>query len=164
MEPYLPWYIAGPLIGLIVPALLFLREQQFGMSSSFSFILSKVIPRNDYFKSAGPKSAWQFHFGLGLVISALFALVVISPADLIIPDLAAEGDFLISDVYSNDNILLFFLGGLLVGFGARYANGCTAGNCIMGVSQFSVSSIIATVAFFISGVITAQFINPFIFQ
>jgi uncharacterized membrane protein YedE/YeeE len=164
MEPFLPWYIAGPLIGLIVPALLFLREQQFGMSSSFSFILSKALPRNDYFKSAGPKSAWQFHFGLGLIIAAVLALFFIDPVDLIIPDLAPKGDFLVEQVYSNENIFIFFLGGLLVGFGARYANGCTAGNCIMGVSQFSVSSIIATVSFFVSGVITAQFINPFIFH
>ena len=163
MNPILPWYIAGPLIGLIVPALLILRQKQFGMSSSFNFLLGQLLPKNEYFKSARTTSNWQFHFGLGVVAAALVSINFISPDDLIIPDLAAHGDYLVEPVYRIENALIFLLSGILLGFGARYANGCTAGNCIMGVSQFSVSSIIATVAFFVAGVITAQFINPLIF-
>lgn len=162
MEPILPWYIAGPLIGLIVPALLILRGKQFGMSSSFSYIIGQISPKNKYFKSA-KSSNWQFHFGLGILASGILSLYYISPEDLIIQDLAVHGAYLTKSVYETDNLWIFLVSGIIVGFGARYANGCTAGNCIMGVSQFSVSSIIATVAFFISGVITAQFINPFIF-
>lgn len=163
MEPYLPWYIAGPLIGLIVPALLFLRQKQFGISSSFSFILSQVLPKNDYFKSAKRKSNWQFHFALGIIISAVVSSYFLLPKDLVIENLASEGAYLKEQIYSIDNIYLFLIGGLLIGFGARYADGCTAGNCIMGVSQFSISSIIATISFFIAGVVTAQFINPLLF-
>lgn len=162
MEPILPWYIAGPLIGLIVPALLMLRGKQFGMSSSFNYIIGQISPKNKYFKSA-KSSDWQLHFGLGIIASAIISLNYISPEDLIIQDLEIHGAYLTKSVYELDNLWLFLVSGIIVGFGARYANGCTAGNCIMGVSQFSVSSIIATVAFFIAGVITAQFINPLIF-
>jgi len=162
MEPILPWYIAGPLIGLIVPALLILRNKQFGMSSSFSYVIGQVLPKNEYFKSA-KSSNWQFHFGLGIVASAILSLNYISAEDLIIEDLAVHGAYLSKSIYETENLWIFLLSGIIVGFGARYANGCTAGNCIMGVAQFSVSSIIATVAFFVAGVITAQFINPFIF-
>jgi uncharacterized membrane protein YedE/YeeE len=163
MEPILPWYIAGPLIGLIVPALLILREKQFGMSSSFSYIIALILPKNEYFKSARTSSNWQFHFGLGVLASAILSHYFISPEDIIVQDLGVHGAYLTKSVYETDNLLAFLVSGILVGFGARYANGCTAGNCIMGVSQFSVSSIIATVAFFVAGVITAQFINPLIF-
>jgi len=162
MEPFLPWYVAGPLIGLIVPALLLLRHKQFGISSSFSFILSQILPKQPYFKSA-KTSAWQFHFALGLIAAAAVSLTFISSEDLIIQDLQEKGVYLTSAIYSNENIPLFLIGGILIGFGARYANGCTAGNCIMGVAQFSISSIIATISFFISGALTAQFINPLIF-
>jgi uncharacterized membrane protein YedE/YeeE len=67
------------------------------------------------------------------------------------------------NIYDVKNGLQFFLGGILVGFGARYANGCSAGHCIMGVSQFATSSILATVSFFIGGLIGSFFINPLIF-
>lgn len=162
MEPLLPWYFAGPLIGLIVPALLILRGKQFGMSSSFSFIIGQVLPKNEYFKNA-KSSNWQLHFGIGIIVSAIISVFYISPKDLIIEDLEVHGAYLTEYIYKTDNLLAFFLSGIIIGFGARYANGCTAGNCIMGVSQFSLSSIIATIAFFIAGVITAQFINPYIF-
>lgn len=163
MEPILPWYVAGPLIGLIVPALLILREKQFGMSSSFSYVLSVIIPNNNYFKSAKQSSKWQFHFALGIICSAIVAQFFIDPEALIIEDLKNTGSHLVKQVYAVENSLAFFVGGIMVGFGARYANGCTAGNCIMGVSQFSLSSIVATIAFFVAGLFTAQFINPLIF-
>ncbi len=163
MEPYLPWYIAGPLIGLIVPALLFLRQKQFGVSSSFSFILSHFLPKSSYFINAKTKSNWQFHFAVGILLSALASSYFISLEDLVIENVPNEIPYLMGEIYTSDNAFLFLIGGLLIGFGARYADGCTAGNCIMGVSQFSVSSIIATVSFFIAGVLTAQFINPLLF-
>lgn len=164
MEPFLPWYVAGPLIGLIVPALLILRQKQFGISSSFSFIISVLLPKNSYFKSARIASVWQFHFALGLIVAGVFSNYFVSPESLIIDHLNEEGQFLTQMIYANENAIWFFVGGLLTGFGARFANGCTAGNCIMGVAQFSVSSIIATISFFVAGLVTAQFINPILFS
>ena len=66
-------------------------------------------------------------------------------------------------IYDVKNALQFFIGGILVGFGTRYANGCTAGHCIMGVSQFALSSILATIAFFVGGLIGSLFIVPAIY-
>ena len=122
MEPYLPWYIAGPLIGLIVPALLFLRHKQFGISSSFSFVLSQFLPKNDYFKSAKTKSNWQFHFAIGIILSAISSRYFLSPEDLVIENLVSEGAYLTGAIYAVENAYLFLIGGILIGFGAGIVN------------------------------------------
>ena len=58
---------------------------------------------------------------------------------------------------------LFLLGGgFLVGFGTRYAKGCTSGHAISGLSNLQLPSLIATIGFFIGGLITTHFILPYI--
>jgi hypothetical protein len=73
----------------------------------------------------------------------------------------------IFDLSNNDNlilsILLLSIGGFLVGFGTRYAGGCTSGHAITGLSQLQVGSLIAVIGFFIGGLIVTHFIYPFIF-
>jgi uncharacterized membrane protein YedE/YeeE len=61
-------------------------------------------------------------------------------------------------------IFFMLIGGFFVGFGTRYANGCTSGHSIMGISQLSVASMIATVGFFIGGLISSWFIVPYLFE
>ena len=53
-------------------------------------------------------------------------------------------------------------GGFLVGFGTRYAGGCTSGHAIMGLSNLQVPSLIATISFMVGGFIMANFLLPFI--
>jgi uncharacterized membrane protein YedE/YeeE len=164
MSQPLPWFIAGPLIGLIVPALLLLREKQFGISSSYRFVGAVLLPKISYFNYNKDQDRWQFQFAIGLILSGLAATQlfgVTSEVNKILPQFDYEETA--KTIYDSGNILQFFLGGVLVGFGSRYANGCTAGHCIMGVSQFALSSILATVAFFIGGLLGSHFINPLIF-
>ena len=155
----LPWYIAGPLLGLMVPAILILREKQLGISSSFRYVGSYILPNLAYFKYNRLKDAWQLHFAIGIIVSALlfvsFDLTNEPPLD---PSKSYGVQAV--NVYDGSNWLLFLLGGLSVGFGARYAGGCTAGHCIMGNAQFAKSSIVSTCAFFIGGLLITHFVLP----
>jgi len=164
MSQPLPWFIAGPLIGLIVPALLILREKQFGISSSYRFLGGVILPKLNYFSYNKDQDRWQFQFAIGLILSGFAATQLFDVTDEV-NKILPEFDYqeTAKTIYSSKNILQFFLGGILVGFGSRYANGCTAGHCIMGVSQFAWSSILATVAFFIGGLLGSHIINPLIF-
>ena len=162
-EP-LAWYIAGPLIGLIVPALLILKEKQFGISSSYRFLLSGITKKPNYFNYNREQDAWQFYFAIGLVLTGLFynwngydmnALkTTVGSVKFYAPT---------SGFYDLSNWATFLFGGVLIGFGSRYSNGCTAGHCIMGMSQFSLTSFIATIGFFIGGLIATYFIIPYLF-
>jgi hypothetical protein len=163
MEEVLPWYIAGPLIGLIVPVLILLREKQFGVSSSYRYIGSKLFKSIDYFKGNSRGDKWQFQFAVGLVLAGIYSLYSgVIQVDAVVNE-PTKYSQIANTIYSDKNILYFFFGGIFVGFGARYANGCTAGHCIMGISQFSISSLVATVCFFIGGMIASYVLIPFIF-
>jgi uncharacterized protein len=153
-QPVLPWYIAGPLIGLMVPILLLLTNKQLGISSSFRALLSFAAPSVPYFKYDRKADYWQLWFVLGLILASVthFELLSFEPK--------AASSF---NPYQVLYVVQFALGGILVGFGARYANGCTAGHCIMGNAQFSVASMISTLGFFIGGLLTTHFVIPHIF-
>lgn len=158
----LPWYIAGPLIGLMVPILLIVREKQLGISSSFRVFGSWLAPRWSYFKYDWKNDLWQVYFGLGLILSGF---VYIQVLDLGIPDIDETRSYGVQakNVYDSSNGVWFLLGGICIGFGARYANGCTAGHCIMGNSMLSRSSLITTICFFIGGLFATFVLIPLIF-
>jgi uncharacterized membrane protein YedE/YeeE len=157
----LPWYIAGPLIGLIVPLLLLLREKQFGISSSYRYIWSLITKKPAYFNYDNKVDAWQAQFGIGLIAVGFYYYFTKEANFLMNDELSNQ---LNVDFYQISKWVVFLIGGILVGFGARYANGCTAGHCIMGMSQLSLTSLIATVGFFIGGLIIAHFINPILYH
>jgi uncharacterized membrane protein YedE/YeeE len=163
MKEPLAWYIAGPLIGLIVPALLILKEKQFGISSSYRYILSYIPTKINYFNYKREQDQWQLHFAIGLVLSALAATQLFGFSDALVSLPIKKYEIVAQSIYDVKNAFQFFVGGILVGFGARYANGCTAGHCIMGVSQFALSSILATIAFFVGGLIGSLLIVPAIY-
>ncbi len=163
MNTPLAWYFAGPLIGLMVPILLILREKQLGISSSYRFVGATLLPKLKYFNYSKNQDRWQIHFALGLVLSGFAAFQLFGAFDEVVIQPILDYEKAAVTIYDVKNGLQFFLGGILVGFGARYANGCTAGHCIMGVSQFATSSIIATISFFVGGLIGSLFINPILF-
>ena len=163
MNTFLPWYIAGPLIGLIVPLLLLLREKQFGVSSSYRYIGALVFPKWSYFNYKKEQDFWQLQFAIGVVLSGLAAFFYCDGCEFIPAQTTTSYAHISTTVYELKNWWQFLIGGFLVGFGARYANGCTAGHCIMGIAQFSVASIIATISFFIGGLIASHCIVNFIF-
>lgn len=121
-EPW-PWYVAGPLIALIMFILLFLGKQ-FGMSSNLRTMCSiggagKVA---DFFRFDWKMERWNLTVVMGAVI-----------------------------------------GGFLVGFGARYAGGCTSGHAISGLSNLQLPSLIAVIGFFIGGLVMVHLLYPLLF-
>lgn len=157
----LPWYIAGPLIGIMVPLLLFAREKQLGLSSTYRYFGSFILPQNSYFNYARKYDGWQVQFAIGIVCAA----ILIFQLDLYIPsafDNSKEYIKSFPEVYTLQNWFLFALGGMLVGFGSRYAGGCTAGHCIMGNSILSPASMLSTCMFFAGGLVVSHFVLPYI--
>ncbi|RLJ80497.1 YeeE/YedE family protein [Pedobacter alluvionis] len=175
-----PWYIAGPLIGLTVPALLILGNKSFGISSSLRHICAACLPANiSFFKYDWKKEAWNLFFVFGILIGGAVAIRLLSnpnPVE-VNPKLAAElagygitnYDNLIPLDIMNwpalitlKGFLLMVVGGFLVGFGTRYAGGCTSGHAIMGLSTLQWPSLVATICFMVGGFIMANLILPHI--
>ena len=71
--------------------------------------------------------------------------------------------FGIDAVSSLKGILILLIGGILVGFGTRYAGGCTSGHAISGLSNLQVPSLIAVIGFFVGGLVMTHFLLPLIF-
>ena len=169
-----PWWVGGPLIGLFVILLLVIERKQLGISSSYQYICSRLSPwKLDYFKDPS-KIAWQFYFVIGLVLGGaiLYSLnpsYEIGISEETVTSLKQIGiekqkGFAPAEIYNFSATSLIFIGigGVLLGFGARYAGGCTAGHAIMGCAQLAPSSIITTICFFIGGLFATYFIIPLI--
>lgn len=175
-----PWYIAGPLIGLTVPALLILGNKSFGISLSLRHICASCIPANiSFFKYDWKKEAWNLFFVFGIFLGGVIAVTLLNNPDpvKVKPKLAEElSGYGISD-YSNlvpaeifnwnallsiRGFIMMIVGGFLVGFGTRYAGGCTSGHAIMGLSNLQWPSLVATICFMVGGFIMANLILPFI--
>lgn len=175
-----PWYVAGPLIGLTVPALLILGNKSFGISSSLRHICAACLPANiPFFKYDWKKETWNLFFVFGILMGGAIAMGIFSNPNAVIvnPKLAAElagygitnYDNLIPQDIMNwpalltlKGFLLMVVGGFLVGFGTRYAGGCTSGHAIMGLSNLQWPSLVATICFMIGGFIMANLILPHI--
>ena len=148
-----PWYIAGPLIGLFVPFLLIAGNKLLGISSSFLHICSVTL-NTKKFSASGynpKKDSWKFWFVVGIAIGAFIAKYLLSSTQI---------PFLPQSYYSLDGLGLLLAGGFLVGFGTRYANGCTSGHTISGISTFQFSGLMATISFFAGGLIYTYLILP----
>lgn len=177
-----PWYIAGPLIGLMVPLLLLLTGKSFGISSSLQHVCAATLPgRAEYFRyDWKQRGLWNLTFVLGILIGGVIAGTVLASPDPIAiseatrADLAALGirDFsglVPDDLFTWSNLLtvpgfiVIVLGGFLLGFGARYAGGCTSGHAITGMANFDRASLIAVVGFFIGGLVITFVVYPLIF-
>ena len=175
-----PWWTAGILIGLIVPALLLLGNKKFGISSNLRHICAACIPAQiPFFKYDWKKETWNFFFVGGILLGAVIATVWLqnpNPVQVhpqLVQDLAANGithlDGLVptdlfnwNSLFTARGFILIVVGGFMVGFGTRYAGGCTSGHAIMGLSNLQVPSLIATISFMVGGFVMTKLILPFI--
>lgn len=175
-----PWYVAGPLIGLTVPALLIIGNKSFGISSSLRHICAACIPAKiPFFNYNWKKEVWNLFFVAGIFLGGIIAAVFLaSPEPLSVdPALAGElsgygitnyNSLVPEDIINWQALLtwrgfiLMVVGGFLVGFGTRYAGGCTSGHAIMGLSTLQWPSLVATICFMIGGFIMANLILPHI--
>lgn len=180
-EPW-PWYIAGPLIGLMVPLLLLIGGKPFGISSNLRHVCAATVPSGIPFFQYDWKreGGWNLLFALGIVIGGLVATTVLLPHGYAVAissatqsDLRALGFHDLSGLVPQQLMgwqalsswrgwLTLGAGGFLVGFGARWAGGCTSGHAISGLATLQFPSLIAAVASS-RGLLMTHVIMPLVF-
>ncbi|KRT17864.1 YeeE/YedE family protein [Pedobacter ginsenosidimutans] len=180
-EPW-PWYIAGPLITLTMFSLLYLGKN-FGLSSNLRTIctIAGADKSCDFFCFNWKSQYWNLLVMLGAIIGGYIASHYLSKNQ--IPTLnpktienlhslgfeSAGKSYAPQEMFGNNAIsspgvfAILLIGGLLIGFGSRYAGGCTSGHSISGLSNLQLPSLIATIGFFTGGLIMIHFIMPMIF-
>ncbi|MEY8848282.1 YeeE/YedE family protein [Psychroserpens sp. XS_ASV72] len=181
LQPW-PWYVTGPLIAIIMFILIYFGKT-FGMSSNLRTFCAiggagKSVP---FFNFDWKDQKWNLTVVLGAVIGGFIAQYFLSVPTSIdlnpktVEDLSQLGfenagkSLLPRELYSWDQVLslkglsILIIGGLLVGFGTRYAGGCTSGHAITGLSSLQRPSLVAVVGFFIGGLIMIHLLFPLIF-
>jgi hypothetical protein len=182
LEPW-PWYVSGPLLGLVVP-LLFLLGSSFGVSGNLDSLCSLLGASkwSDHFDFNLKDRVPSLTFLLGSIVGGFITYRFLSFADHhislsvaaknSISDLGIdpEGGMLPTEIFnwefaaSCKGIIILVLGGFLIGFGTRYAGGCTSGHSITGISTFQLPSLVATIGFFIGGLISTFLLLPIILK
>lgn len=177
-----PWYVAGPLIGLIVPMLLFFGGKQFGLSANLRHLCAATVPsRASFFRYDWKRHGlWNLVFALGIVLGGFVGVFVLSDPEAPIAlaeatraDLAALGIsdfrglvprelFTFEALATVPGLLVIVVGGFLIGFGARWAGGCTSGHAISGLANFQLPSLVAVVGFFVGGLLMTYVLLPLI--
>ncbi|MEQ8217905.1 MAG: YeeE/YedE thiosulfate transporter family protein [Arenibacter sp.] len=181
LQPW-PWFVSGPLIALVMLILVFFGKT-FGMSSNLQTLCSigGAGKYSDYFRFDWKAQRWNLTVVLGAILGGFIATQYLSDGSAIalsaetIADLNELGfsevgeTLLPPEIYSWENVLslkgisVLVIAGFLVGFGTRYAGGCTSGHAITGLSNLQIPSLIAVIGFFVGGLIMTFFILPLIF-
>ena len=153
-------YLAGAGIGLLCCLTFLLSDKPIGCTTAFARVSGmferlfrgrKTLER-PYYKLFPPVLDWEVMLVAGIFLGAYFSARLSGQFSLRwIPGMweAAFGLSL------GPRLLTALAGGALMGFGARWAGGCTSGHGISGTLQLTVSSWIATICFFIGGILTA---------
>lgn len=180
-EPW-PWYVSGPMIAFIM-FLLLMVGKNFGMSANLRTMctICGAGTKADFFKFDWKSQKWNLVVVLGAIIGGFIGSHFLSTATAVaitpdtISDLKALGfdsagsAYLPTELYdmnallSFKSIVILIVGGLLVGFGTRYAGGCTSGHAISGLSDLQLPSLIAVIGFFIGGLVMIHFLFPILF-
>ena len=177
------WYVAGPIIAVIMFLLLYFGKN-FGMSANLRTMctIGGAGKFSEFFNFDWKSQSWNLVFVLGAISGGFIASnyltdnqaieisqsVVLELSEFGIENLGEE--YLPSDLFSFEALftlrgfVMLIIGGFLVGFGARYAGGCTSGHAISGLSDLQLPSLIAVVGFFIGGLIMTFLILPFVLQ
>jgi len=177
-----PWYISGFLIGLIMLVLTYFGKK-FGMSSNLRSLCSiagagKIIP---FFNFDWRAQRWNLAVIIGAMIGGFVAVnfmndpsnVALNPQTIVqLEELGIDrpdGKILPDILFGSEAlkypkmIFILLIGGVLIGFGSRYAGGCTSGHAISGLSNLQIPSLKAVIGFFVGGLLMAHYILPLIF-
>lgn len=156
LQPW-PWWFSGTIIGLIVPLLYLLSGKGFGVSTSFQE-LGALCCRGrgpDYLRNFDWRSGlWTLVFAVGISIGGFIAVHWLSTNPI---------NFLPESYHSTGGMIKLLIGGWLIGFGTRYAGGCTSGHAINGIANLNLPSLIATIFFFVGGVAVTWGLGNLIF-
>jgi uncharacterized membrane protein YedE/YeeE len=181
LKPW-PWFVSGPLIATVLLLLLYFGKT-FGMSSNLRTLctISGAGKYSDFFKFDWKAQRWNLTVVLGAIFGGFIATTFLSDgstinlspetiSDLEMMNFSHVGETLLPNeiygwdaVFSLKGISILLIGGFLVGFGTRYAGGCTSGHAITGLSNLQLPSLIAVIGFFIGGLVMTHFILPLLF-
>lgn len=152
-----PWWFSGILIGLTVPLLALLAGKSFGISTSLQEVGAMCAPCNlDYLNNHKWRSGiWTLVFAVGIGIGGFIAVRFLSSGPV---------EFLPESFVSLGGAIRLWVGGLLIGFGTRYAGGCTSGHAITGIANLNWPSVVATIFFFVGGVAVTWGLGHLIFR
>ncbi len=177
-----PWYVAGPLIGLVVPALLLAGNRSFGVSSNLRHLCAALLPGKPEFLGHDWRAtgAWNLAMAAGIAGGgALAAFLLRSGEPLLLAastriDVASLGIappgagllpdeiFALGALGTVRGLIVIVAGGFLVGFGSSYAGGCTSGHAITGLANGELPSLIAVLGFFAGGLAAVHLLWPVI--
>jgi uncharacterized membrane protein YedE/YeeE len=180
LQPW-PWYVSGPLIALVM-ALLILVGKRFGMSSNLETVctIGGAGKFAKYFNVDISSRKWNLIVVLGAIIGGGIAANFLSPTHKVaiaedtvekLNELGIKSGgeaYLPTELFAAEALadpkswILLMIGGFLVGFGARYAGGCTSGHSISGMSNLQLPSLVATIGFFVGGLVMVHFLFPLI--
>jgi len=156
MQPW-PWWLSGILAGLTVPLLYWLVGQGFGISTSLQQVGAICSPGSklSYFRDFDKrKGMWTLLFAIGIGVGGFVAVRFLS----------SEPVEFLPDSYMNvGGAIRLFIGGVLIGFGTRYAGGCTSGHAITGIANLNWPSLVATIFFFVGGLTVTWGLGSLIF-
>ncbi len=144
LQPW-PWWFSGVLVGLTVPLLYLLTGQGFGISTSFQQIGAMCSPNSKlaYLRDFNKrKGMWTLMFVIGIAAGGFIANRFLS---------AERIEFFPESYTSVGGAIRLLVGGILIGFGTRYAGGCTSGHAITGIANLNWPSLVATIFFFVGG-------------
>lgn len=176
-----PWYVSGPLIGITVPLLLIAGNKMLGISSSLRHTCAAVYPKNIAFLKYNWKAeSWNLFFAGGIFLGGWIGGTLLANPDPVALTVEAQASVEALGVSARDGLLpeslfgweafgslrawvILVLGGFMIGFGARYAGGCTSGHAIMGLSSLQWPSLVTVIFFFIGGLLMTHVLAPFFY-
>jgi len=158
-----PWWAGGAVIGLLVPMLYLMHNTALGVSTGYGTILKALRPRTRLWwlntSTFADRWGWRLFFVGGMIggafVSARLAGMPLTTTEMGIFTANISWSFADSGVF-------FFLGGLLLAFGARISGGCTSGHSIHGLANRHLSSLVATVFFFGFGVLATWWVRTYL--
>ncbi|QDT00268.1 YeeE/YedE family protein [Adhaeretor mobilis] len=156
IQPW-PWWISGILIGLTVPLLFILVGKSFGISTSLQQAGAMCAPNSklEYLSKHDRRAnLWTIVFAIGIAAGAFIATRFLSNEPV---------EFLPESFKTPRGGIKLLIGGFLIGFGTRYAGGCTSGHSITGISNLNWPSLVATIFFFVGGLAVTWGLGHLIF-
>lgn len=174
-----PWYLAGPLIGLIIILLQWIDNKPLAASSSYRHICAATLPSGIKFLNYNWKGEyWNLFFVAGIIAGGMVTGAIhhthqVTITNETIRQLQAAGLtdtsgfapaqlFSLAAVQTIAGFLTIVLGGFLIGFGSRYAGGCVSGHSMTGISDLQWTSMLATACIFFGGIFTSYILLPFL--
>lgn len=177
------WYVSGPLITLVMLMLISFGKS-FGVSSNLRTIctICGAGKTTTFFQFDWKNQLWNIMFIAGAILGGMVSFHFLNTGENVhisqetvfslqklgvtastqMPHILPDELFGLEAILSFKGITLLLTGGFMVGFGARWAGGCTSGHAISGLSNLQFPSLVAVIGFFIGGLIMTHWLLPFL--